>query len=156
MNTPSTFNPDTFLSTQYSDQLETRRQPVPEGEYAAVIDDVKLREVNFRNGGKGIGIDVFCRIEGDATVKEATGQDTAILRYSFLMDVKDDGSLDFSKGKNLRLGRLRAAVGQNTAGRPWSFNDLKGNPLKVRVKHRADDNDTSIVYDEVSAVSSLS
>ena len=43
------------------------------------------------------------------------------------------------KGKNVALGRLREALGQNTPGKPWSFGMLVGQVAKVAVKHRITD-----------------
>ena len=151
MNT--TFDPEVFLAQQHTGSLDTRVPPLPEAEYPALIDNVELREVNFRDGGKGLALNVMCLVEGPE-VKEACGVPSKRVRYNFLLDLAPDGSLDMSNSKNLRLGRLREAIGQNTE-RPWSFLDLKGQPVKVRVKHTPDKNDPEVVYDEVASVTAL-
>jgi hypothetical protein len=60
-----------------------------------------------------------------------------------------------SKGKNVSLGKLREAVGQNKPGKPWSPAHLNGAQLDVLVTHRAD-KDTGDIYAEVKRVAAPS
>ena len=59
-----------------------------------------------------------------------------------MLDLTPSGSLDTSKGKNIGLGRLREAVGQNKPGQAFSFQNLPGLMAKITIKHRLVDDDT--------------
>jgi len=77
------------------------------------------------------------------------------VRQSLMLDVRADGALEFGKGKNVGLGRVREALGQNSTGRPWSFPMLGGQLAKVKVKHRLD-TATGRTYVEVTDVAKAS
>ena len=61
----------------------------------------------------------------------------------------EDGSFDSRKGKNLGLGRLRKALGQNDPGVEWYLSNLVGGMAKVHVSHRMYEGE---VYDEIRRV----
>jgi len=146
----STFDPDTFLHTEYEGQLDTRRVPLPEGEYVGVIADI-----NPGSTPKGTA---FMEVRWDIEHPELEGEigrPRSQVRQTVWLDLTEAGDLDFGKGKNIQLGKLRAAVGQNAPGQPWSPSQLVGQSARVRVKHRPDKNDSEIVYEEVSGVSAL-
>ena len=66
----------------------------------------------------------------------------------------DAGRAASGPGKNIQLGRLRAALGQNTLGAAWSFAMLAGaGPLKVQVTHQPNQKDPSDPYVKVKSVS---
>ena len=55
------------------------------------------------------------------------------------LDVSDDGGIATGKNKNIELGRVRKAVGQNADG-PWNITQLRGaGPVLVKVVHREGD-----------------
>jgi hypothetical protein len=151
----SDFDTEEFLSTSVATAFDTRRKPLPEGEYTGVIDSVEVRKVIYRKGenagSEGKGLDVFVTIDN---VQDKIGQPSVKLRYSFLLDLTPSGGLDTSKHRNLRLGRLREAVEQNT-DKPWNLGMLVGQPLQVRVKHRPDTNDPEVIYDEIASVAKM-
>jgi len=147
----SAFNPDLFLQAESSEALSTVLTPVPEGEFPGVIKSITPRVV----GEKGTPVlDVVWTLDSPE-VKAATGIDNSQVRQSLWLDVTDSGGLDFSKGKNVSLGRLREALGQNKAGKPWSPNMLIGGSAKVKVVHTFDKNDSSIIYANVNSVAKL-
>lgn len=147
----STFNPDLFMQTTVEDANSTTLNPVPEGEYAGVIKKTETRVVgqNAR-----VVMDVTWGID-DPSVVAATGIESPTVRQSIWLDVTEQGGLDMGSGKNVGLGRLREALGQNVKGKPWSPANLVGSPAKVKVTHTADKNDSSIIYANVSAVTKL-
>lgn len=147
----STFNPDLFMQSQVSEANSTTLLPIPVGEYAGVIKSVATRVVgpNAR-----VVMDVVWGID-DASVVAATGIDNPTCRQSVWLDVTESGGLDMSSGKNVGLGRLREALGQNVKGKPWSPTMLVGAPAKVKIDHTTDKNDSSIVYANVVAVTKL-
>lgn len=126
----SVFNPDTFLNTEITEANETTYTPVPEGEWTAVIKEIKPREA------KGAAIlDVMWGVD-DPDVVESTGMANPIIRQTVFLDFTPEGNLAVGKGKNVQLGKLRDAVNQNQNGKPWSPGDLIGQVAKIRVAHR--------------------
>lgn len=152
----STFNPELFLQTTHTEAADTVLMPVPEGEFLAVSSPVtadSLRQFDIRRGDragtKGMAIDVEWTINEDA-VKQALGR-TPKVRQSIMLDLTADGNgIDFGRGKNVGLGRLREALGQNQNGQPWNFSMLGNQVARVKVKHRMVDDK---IYAEVSEVS---
>lgn len=151
----SVFNPDLFLSTTTEEAGETRYTPVPVGEYNAQVKSVTAR----RNHSEKTGLDyTFLDIQWtilDAEVKEALGMEEPSCRQSFILDLTPNGALDFSKNKNIRLGRLREALAQNRTGRPWAPSHMEGGMARVKVIHRNRE-DTGEPQAEVSAVTAVS
>jgi|SRR6516162_1131119 len=149
------FDPTKFLESTTTDAGSTARNPVPAGEYKATIDDLELRTANTKNGERQI-LRVIWEIH-DEGAKEATGLDKVTVRQDIWLDLTPAGNdLDYSKGKNIGLGRLREAVGQNNAGEAWNPGMLKGaGPALLVVIERPDER-SDVVYNDVKSVGQLS
>ena len=131
----SAFDKDTFLSSETTDALETAFTPVDEGDYTAFIDDVEVDMVTTSNGQSPILRATF--IITDDEVKEKLGLDRPTVRLDAFLELNEEGGLAIGKNKNVKLGRLRDAVGQNEAGEPWSPSMLRSaGPVIVKVAHR--------------------
>lgn len=142
------FNPETFLNQTTDTSFETRRTPVPENEYIAVVDDIK-----FRSAKESIILDVFWLID-DAALAAKMGLPKVTVRQSIFLDITSDGRFETGPNKNIGLGRLREALGQNTGA--WAPMQLKGaGPVKLVVINRPDDKDATIIYDDVKAITKL-
>lgn len=156
-----------FLDTVVDSTFETKFTPVPAGDYTngrIKPGSMTIRNIDFKNGRYGKELEVAIII-ADAAAAEATGIAEPSVRWRALLDfTRDltqadmaDGAalppLASGKNKNIRLGNLREALGQNSA--PWSFRMLDGaGPIpNVKVKHVADKTDPEKVYPEVAAVS---
>jgi hypothetical protein len=154
------FNPDAFMNQQVAGQMDTQYIPVPESDYAAVIDDVKPRKAKdsaILDVMWAIGSDqpVITGPDAGKTVQQVTGLPKNIVRQSIFLDLSPEGYLDVSKGKNIQLGQLREALGQNDPQRPWGPNMLKGQMAKVTVKHRLADDGSGKIYTDVKNISRL-
>lgn len=148
----SSFDPDAFMQTQFSEASETKFITVPEGEYNAVIDKVEANPWQSQaKGTSGLRLDVTWKLD-DAVAAEATGMANPTVRQGIMLDLTDSGGLAFGPGKNINLGRLREAVGQNKPGQSWAPTMLIGQPARVTVKHRMVDEN---VYAEVKGVSKI-
>lgn len=126
----SEFNAEQFMQTEVEGQLETEFTPIPEAEYRAVIKEVKPDTTP-----KGSPFLELIWIIDDQEVRDLIGMDEPTCRQTVWLDVNDNGSLAFGKNKNVGLGKLRDALGQNT-GAPWSPTQLLGQPATVNIKHR--------------------
>ena len=135
------FNAETFLNTTHTEAADTSLLPVPEGEYVALSSPVtaeSFRDFDIkrgeRAGQKGYAVDLEWTID-DEKLKAELGR-TPKVRQSIMLDVTAGGGLDFGKGKNVGLGRLREALNQNADGKPWSFAMLGSQVAKIKVKQR--------------------
>src|SRR5271163_4798164 len=107
------FDADSFLNSVVTGSNSTKVVPCPIGEYPAVIEKIAARQWQSQDGTKtGVALDVTWSIEDDEA-KAATGRDVVTSRQGLMLDLTPDGAVDMGEGKNVGLGRLRAAVGLN-------------------------------------------
>lgn len=143
-------DPDQLLSGSVQGANSTSLTPVPEGEFQAMISDVALRDFQYKKGPQsgmtGYALDITWEIN-DAALKEQLKRSPTV-RQSMILDLNGD-SLDMSEGRNVALGRLRAAVKQNEPGRPWSPVQLKGAVAVIQTKQRMDG---ETIYTDVARV----
>ncbi len=143
------FDEDAFMSSTSEGEMSTEFTPVPVGEYQAIVKKVGTRSGEGEKGAWAM-LDVTWAID-DAGVTEITGMDNPSVRQSIFLDISDSGGLDMGKGKNIGLGRLREALGQNT-GAAWSPSMLEGNVATVMVDHRLYEGRTFADVKNVSAI----
>jgi len=145
-----TFDPELFMQQEESGELDTTFTPVPEGDYQAVATETKIRTTESGH----VILDVVWEIS-DPEVAAETGRDTNTVRQSIFLDMNADNTrIDVSKGKNINLGRLFEAIGVDMS-KGWSLAMIQGNPALVHVAHRADKNDPSVLYADVTRVAAL-
>jgi hypothetical protein len=137
------FDPETFMNQIIDEPLETEFVTVDPGEYVATIDDFTseaFEQIHFeykkgaRAGTPGIMTKLTLPfvIQDDA-VKQLLEMEKVVVRKQLILDLQDNGDLDWGTNKNIDLGRIRAAVGQNDPG-PWSISKLRGaGPVMVKV-----------------------
>lgn len=141
------FDLDTFMNSVTTDAGSTVLEPVPFGEYEAFVDDIKVRTTRT---GKVV-MDLIWAIS-DQSLQEQLGRDKVTVRQSVFVDVSPSGGIDFNKGKNVQLGRVREALGQNKEGEAWSPMQLRGaGPARITVTQRMDD-ETGNTYNDVKQV----
>lgn len=143
----SSFNPDLFLNTETESANSSTYTPVPEGEFNASIKAIKPRVLT---DGRAV-LDVTWTVD-DEVARNETGMAEPMVRQTLWLDTTESGGLDFGKGKNVGLGRLREAVGQNQAGKPWAPGMLVGQVAKVKVGHSIDKRDSVTINADVKAV----
>lgn len=148
----SMFNPDAFLNAAFTEANSTKALPVPVGEYMGIIEKVSARQWQSKDGTtSGVALDLQWLVE-DETVKQFLGRPTVTVKQGIMLDFTPQGTLDFSQGKNVGLGRLREALNMNEPGKPFSFSMLPGSAAKITVNHRVNGEDT---YAEVKAVARI-
>ena len=145
-----TIDVDQLLAGSVTGANSTTLLPIPEGEFHAVITEVSLRDFQYKKGPNsgmtGYALDITWEIN-DPQLKEHLKR-APVVRQSMILDLNGD-SLDMSEGRNVALGRLRAAVKQNDPGRPWSPNQLKGSVAVIQTKQRMEGETT---YTDVARV----
>lgn len=123
------FDPNLFIQSTVEGELSTQYIPIPEGEFVG-----RVNKIEGRLAKESAILDVYWVID-DATVRETTGMEEPTVRQSIFLDITENGTLDLGTGKNVQLGRLRAALGQNT-GAAWSPNNMIGQVAMVLVNQR--------------------
>lgn len=148
------FDASAFMNSVYNDANATKMKPVPEGEYVGQIQPINEKSIvggTSQKGNDWARLDLMIEIAGDPRIKEALGVDKRQVRAGIMLDLTESGGLDFGEGRNIKLGRLRAATGLNTPGQPFSWNQFGGKLVKFAVKHRPDDRNPELIYDDVVA-----
>lgn len=144
------FDVNSFLDQTVDQAMDTKSVPVPVGEYLGIIEKVDARPWTSKNDPtkSGVVLDIQWVIEDDG-VKQALGRDKVTVKQGVMLDLTDTGGLDLSKGRNIGLGKLRAAVDLNQPGQPFAPSMLTGRMAKVKVDHRIDGEN---IYAEVKQV----
>jgi hypothetical protein len=145
----STFDPDAFLSGGVDAGFSTEPLICPEGSFRAQIDNYEGRSIQTDNGERKI-LRIMWDILDDG-VRTQLERTTVKVPQDIWLDLDSNGALDTGKGKNVDLGRLREALGQNaTPG--WTFSNLRGQMALVRVAHRSDRNNPERKFAEIRRV----
>lgn len=135
------FDPQQFMNTP-ADPLPVSYEVIPEGEYQMLLDsDPKMLEVRKIEGVSSKSGDpyLFYQLELsclvlDEKVKAKLGRDKVTARMRINLDFDGDGKLTNGPNRNVALGQLRDALGQNKPG--WTPAQLLGaGPFIGRVKH---------------------
>jgi len=134
----------------------THRDPIPEGEYRAVIDDIDWREVPMKDGAT---VRIVMRVNWEIVDDDLRAQldlpKVTVRQDIWIDEDKSRGGIDFAKGKNVGLGRLREALGQNNPGEAWNPGMLKGaGPAVIVVTQRPDKN-SDVIYNDVRSVGQI-
>jgi hypothetical protein len=120
------FNPDDFASMA-ADVNDTEYPVGPAGDYMAIIDSWKVSKRQNQEGDDLYPLDILWDIQSDS-FRSALGRDKAIVVQTIFLDMVlgPNGKMiiDSSKGKNVQLGKLREALGQNVPG--WTPGRLTG------------------------------
>lgn len=131
----SNFDPDQFMNTTVEGELDTKRPVLPSGQYPGQIEKITPRSGTISKGdnvGKTwASFNVLIEVQDEA-LKQELNQEKLFVNHNVFLDLDENEQLDMRKGKNVALGKLRDAVGQND-GSPWSPNMLLGQPVQVDV-----------------------
>lgn len=151
-----TFNVAEFMAESIDGVLDTKIDPIPEGEHMAQIGtgdkDIDLASGIGKTNKPWLRLDMMLNFT-DPNLATQLKREQVKGRYSIMLDLNEAGKLDLRPQRNVHLGKLRDAVNQNRPG-AWNFNMLKGQPIKVKIKHKTlDSGDT--VSEVVSATRAL-
>ena len=126
----------------------------PPGEYPAQVKDVAGRQMPNKNGGMSTIVDITWTID-DQGVREALNLKEPSVRQSLFLDLDEQGQIDMGAQKNVRLGRLREALGLNNPDQPFSFDHLPGQVAIVTVTNTPAKDDPDTIYANVQKVAPL-
>jgi len=126
----STFDPNVFLNQEVVGSNDVKYTPIPIGEYKAYIDDLGTDKYEQTP----ILIVTYALL--DENLKTELGLEKPTVQDRLFLDIDTAGNLAFGKNKNIKLGRLREAVGLNDPKKKFNFNMLRGlGPLNILVEH---------------------
>ncbi len=158
----TTFDADAFMNTNVDAPMATDLAGVPDGEYVAMVGDFdssafKTITYNDKNGeqvSRAI-LEIPFPIQDDA-LKAKMGRESISHRESFWLDFDSNGKLDTGPDKNVSLGKLRSALGQNTNG-PWNPSMLKNmGPLRIVIRSRPNPKDPEKKYTNIVKYAKIS
>jgi hypothetical protein len=147
----SAFNTEAFENTVVEQEMETKYTPLIEssevGAYVAFIESHVGKEYE----GQPI-LSLQFKVTDEKAQQQFDAEDVFV-KHDIWLDgaFSEDGklTLDFGPNKNVRLGKLRALLGQND-GQAWGFSRLDGaGPVNIFIRHRPDKNDPEIKYNEI-------
>lgn len=154
----SIFDPTKFMESNTSEAGSLNADPVPPGDYQAVIDGVEFRPVELKKTGEErMTMRISWNIVDDE-LKATLDRDKVIVRQDIWLDVaRDNSGLDFGRGKNVGLNRVRDALNQNNAGEVWNPGMLVGaGPAMISVTQRPGEGARSdAIYNDVKSVGRL-
>lgn len=149
------FDAKAFMDASTKAPLSTTIEVCPEGTFPFIIDTDE-NAIGFRSGttdkGEWVRFEVTAICQ-DEKVRAQLGRDRVTARFGGFVDIDPKtGNLDTSKGKNVALGQLREALGQNS-DKAWNWNMLKGaGPFLGTVKHTTDSQDETRKYANITRV----
>lgn len=148
------FDADAFLSQPTEAGFSTQVKPIPIGDYRAFVKEVgKARLLPAKESGQPdrAVLDITWSID-DPALAQSLGRQELTARQSLWLDLTVDRKLDRAEGRNMQLGRLLKALGQN-GDKTWSPSKLLGaGPAVVKIFHEEDRDDSEIKYAKVKAV----
>lgn len=143
MSDDQVFDPTQFMAQNVDAAFATDFQICPETEAQAMIDDFDEKAFNLvkwndKDSGEPRSATQFsCPfVIQSEEVKATMHRDKVVVPAKMFLDTDANGQLSSAPDRNVMLGRIRAAVNQNTPG--WNFSHLKGaGPVMVKVTHRS-------------------
>lgn len=128
--------------------------PTPEMDSASIYVKPGSTKIVTGESDKGVwAMYTALAVVDEAQAREATNLEQPTARIRFFLDLAEGSTKDsirLAKGvnKNVQLGRLLKATGNDKAG--WKYSDIEGVNFKGRITHRADNKDASRTNVEVS------
>ncbi len=136
------FNAEAFKSAAISEVNADRFTPVAEGDY---VGSVVKADIAAGESSRG----PWARYDVTVAVNDPTTGDTRNVRGGIMLDLNDSGGLATGQNRNIKLGQLRTAIGKNVPGKPYAWGDAVGCPVAITVKHRADKDDATKLYEDI-------
>lgn len=144
-NQSSIFSPETFLDATTTEE-SVKRPPLPAGrDITASITDVKMRTWQGKKDPTKGGIVADIKLEFDLTAYPdirtlVGGLDKVVITDGIMLDLTEQGNIDYSPGKNGKLRLYRDATGLNIAGQAFSLRMFMGRMVRARIKHVPSEN----------------
>lgn len=160
----STFDADAFMQEQVDAPMATKLSTIPDWEGQAVIGDFTseaLKTIDYKDK-KGADVsrqvlEIPFILQDEALRVKMDRQEFPVHRETFWLDFDANGKLATGPDKNVRLGQLRAALGQNQPG--WAPGMLRNmGPVLIAIKSKSakDPTDPEKVYTNITKYAKIS
>lgn len=152
----SIFDPTAFMNSPLPEANATKRVPLPVADAVpAQLVEQKYVSGEVKEGdhaGKSwYKLNAVFEITDPEYLAKCAGQPEKVkITYGVMLDMNETGGLAFGENKNINLGKLRQATGANEPGKTLAH--MTGQFVRLKIGHRADPNDSSIVYEDVKGV----
>lgn len=143
------FDANTFLDSAINGPTSTERILIEPADYSAFVADVKAAQgFSEKNNAPWARLDVVFEIE-DEHQKERTGRNRLVLTYGIMLELDENGDIAEGRGKNVKLGKFRKALGKNDGD--FVPRELLHLFAKVKVGHEIYNNEPQEKITAVSA-----
>lgn len=150
----SSFNAESFLSTRNTGSMDTKYPTCPAGWYIMQVDNLQARRQQKSDGsGEFTVMDILWLVLDEKVQKELESE-RVLVKQSIFLDVTEEDQLDYGKGKNVKLGKVREVLGQNDPNKDWFPNLLIGAIAKGHVEHSPNPKDPKSPYANVTEITS--
>lgn len=148
------FDVKAFATTIVKAKLDTKIPPIPldetdEFDILCTRSEAKIIKSN-KTGEEYCTYDSSWEVL-DENVRAKTHLDKPTAHYGFILDVDPQKGLVLGQAKNVKLGRLLDAVG--ITSKEWSLSMIEGTTCVGKIRHRPDEDDPEIIYNEIVRVS---
>lgn len=157
---PSLFSPETFLDATTTEE-SVKRPPMPAGrDFTATLKEVKSRTWQGKQDPTKSGIAIDVKVEFDLTAYPDVraivgGIDKVIINDSIMLDLTEQGAIDYSPGRNGRLRMYRDATDLNKSGQPFSIRMFEGRLVRARIKHKPNPDAPGEFFENIEAVAKV-
>ena len=147
------FNPENFLDDEVGGPMSTERELIPADTYRnCYVKDVKVQEGIIGKGeraGKPWARLNLVWVIDDQALRDKLNRAEVTITQGLMLDLDDNDRLDTRKGRNVRLGRVRKALGLNEGS--IKFKEFIGKTATLQIAHGVNSQDGSAT-EEVAAV----
>lgn len=156
-----TFDVNQFENATHEKAMDSTYTPIPAGEYTGQIGveqgDLKIETgTSAKTGRAWARLDTWVYLnDPSGKLKESHG-DRPRYRLSTMLDLTDDSTEDrptlaTGANRNLDLGRLQEATGNNQPG--WKFSGFRGRSLRLKLGIGPRKDKPEIMENKVEALS---
>jgi hypothetical protein len=158
------FDARQFLNQTVSTSMATSVKPPPEGEWKAMVStqipiEEWFGEATWKDKSTGQDkttptVKIPFEIVDD-TARALAQREKIIVYYDCFLDLNPDGTLATGDDKNVRIGALREALGQNQES-DWTFQRFFGaGPFMAKINHQTNKNNPDEKFGRVGRVSRI-
>ncbi len=147
----SLFDPTSFLNSALADSNATKREPLPAAD--AVPAQIISQEMKSgeKDGRAWYKLELRLEVTDPEYLSQIAGEPAKVsLTYGIMLDVTEAGTIAMGPNRNVSFGKFREAAGINEPGR--AISDAVGKMVRIKIGHRLDRNDPSVVYDDVKGM----
>lgn len=160
INQSSIFNPEAFLDATTTEE-SVKRPPLPAGrDFVSTLKGIKMRTWQGKQDPTKGGVVADVQHEFDLSAYPDVmallgGLEKVIITDGIMLDLTEQGNIDYSPGKNGKLRQYRDATGLNVAGQAFSLRMFEGRLVRARIKHVPNKDVPNEFFDNIESVAKV-